>query len=431
MDNIVQKITEFTNTRYMRILMNGFMGITAVTICGSLFTLLKSIPIGPWIDFLTTSGIGDILSIPVTITTDVISVYIVLSMAYQTAKSFNRDGFAAALVGLGSFLLLTPFQTTVYNADRTQSLMATGVIPTGALGAQGMFLAIFTGILAARIYIFFMDRGWTIKMPASVPANVSGMFSSLIPGGLTFLVFLLIRYGFSVTSYQTAQAFVYSLVQTPLVAVGGGWPGLIVKTIMTSIFWLFGIHGGMVTYVAFAPIMTVMMAENRAAFAAGMACPHPEWAIATMVILIGGGGATLGMNLLMNTKLVKSQQLKALGKLALPASIFNINEPLVFGTPIILNPFLAVPYIVAPLLNLLICMIFYKIGLFEPTGAGFNSFMPFFILGPLMTGNILGIIAPTVCVAVDTFLYMPFLKAYDAKLCKDEAAAAETANTEA
>ena len=422
MDNFVQKITEFTNTRYMKDLMTGFMGITAITICGSLFTLLKSIPFGPWTAFLASSGLGDLLSIPVTITTDAIALYVVLSMAYQTAKSFNKDGFAAALVGLGCFLLLTPFSGMVYSADRTQSLMASGIIPAGVIGARGMFLAIFTGMLAARLYVFFLNKGWVIKMPDSVPPNVSGMFASLIPGGLTFLVFLLIRYGFSLTSFETAQNFIYGLIQTPLMAVGGGWAGLIVKMVATSFFWLFGIHGGMVAYVAFAPIMSVVNAENLAAFAAGVPCPHPEWAISTFICLIGGGGATLAMNLLMNTKLVKSEQLKALGRLALPSSIFNINEPLVFGMPIILNPFLAVPYLVAPLMNLLILMLLYKIGLFVPTGASFNTFMPFFILGPLMTGSILGVVGPTLCVIADGFLYLPFLKAYDAKLCRDEAA---------
>lgn len=418
-DKVVDKVTAFTQMRYMKIIMNGFMGVTAITICGSLFTLLKSLPFDPWLNFLASSGLGNLLSIPVLITTDAIALYVVLSMAYHTAKSFNHDGFAASLVALGSFLLLTPFSTTVYNADYTVATEVTNVIPLSAIGAQGIFLAILVGIIAAKIYVFFIDKGWKIKMPASVPANVSGMFEGLVPGGLTFIVFLLIRYGMSLTSFGTAQNFIYTFLQAPLASVGGGLGGVIVYLFVGCFLWLFGIHGSMVTYVGMITIVQVMIAENAGAFASGVACPHPEWAV-FMFACLGGTGATLALNVLMLSPICKSEQYKTLGKIALPSSIFNINEPIIFGTPIVMNPLLAVPFVATPLINLAVCMIGNAIGFFVPTGANINNFMPFGFYGALLTGSWTGAVMQIILLVVDIFVWLPFFKAADNKAYKEE-----------
>lgn len=410
---ILQKVTAFTQSRYMQILMNGFIGVSALTICGSLFTLVKSIPITPWLNFLTASGLGDLLSIPVSITTDAIALYIALSMGYETAKSYEQDGLPVALVSLGSFLLVTPFGDSG--------------VPLSAIGTQGMFLAIIVGIGAARLYIFLIQKGIRIKLPDSVPANVGGMFESLLPGGLTFVVFLAVRYGMSLTAYGSAQNLVYALLQAPLTNVGGGMGGLIVYTLASNLLWWFGIHGSMAAYVAMAPIVTTMSTENLAAFAAGEACPHPEWALMAF-ILIGGSGATLALNLLMVSPLCKSEQYRTLGKLALPTSLFNINEPLVFGTPIMLNPFLALPWLFCPIINLLISMFAYNIGFFVPTGASINNFLPVGIYGGMITASLSGVVMSVILLAVDLVVWLPFFKASDANLVKQEAArAAENA----
>lgn len=417
LNKIIEKVNAFTQLRYMRIIMNGFMGVTAITICGSLFTLLKSIPFGPWTNFLATSGLGALLSIPVAITTDAIALYVVLSVANQTAKEFGEDGFRAALVALGAFLLVTPFETTVMNAGEAISI--TNVIPQGVIGAQGIFLAMFVAIFAARLYVFFLQKGWTIKMPESVPESVSKTFASLIPGGLTFVVFLVVRFVMSLTAFGTAQNLIYTMLQKPLAAVGGGIIGVVVFLLVSSICWTFGIHGVMVAFIGMMPIYQLMNSENLAAFAAGNPAPHPEWAILGMITL-GGSGATLALNALMVSPLCKSEQFKTLGKLALPSSLFNINEPLIFGTPLIMNPLLAIPFITTPLLNLGFCMIMYKIGFFVPTGASVNSFMPFGFYGAFVTGSWQGIVMNILVLVLDLFIWLPFFKAADAKVFKNE-----------
>lgn len=416
---VLEKVNKFTNSKPMRILMNGFMGMTAITICGSIFTLLKSLPFDPWLNFLTSSGLGDILSIPISITTDVISLYVVLSMAYHTAKETKHDGFSTSLVALGSFLLLTPFSTTIYNEDYTVATAVEDVIPTSPLGAQGMFLAIIVGVCAALLYNWILDKGWTIKMPDSVPQNVSSMFTSLIPGGIVFIVFLAVRWGMQLTPFGTAQNLIYGLLQAPLSVVGGGLGGTVVYMVVSSVLWMFGIHGSMVAYVGMMPIISLMGNENLAAFAAGTVCPHPEWTIFRMCFL-GGSGATLALNLLMCSPLCKSSQYKMLGKITLPTSLFNINEPIIFGTPTVMNPYYVVPFIATPLVNLAICVILYSIGFAMPTGASFNNFMPFAVYGALVYASWKGAVVQILMLVADLFIYLPFFKAADAKLYAEE-----------
>ena len=112
-NKIINKIVSFTQTRYMRIITNAFMSTAAVSIAGSIFNLLASLPFEGYQTFLTNSGLGNLLKVPVGITSDVISLYIVLAMAYQVAKEFNKDTFSASIIALGAFLILVPFNTVV------------------------------------------------------------------------------------------------------------------------------------------------------------------------------------------------------------------------------------------------------------------------------------------------------------------------------
>ena len=420
MDKFLEKVVKFTQTRYMKVLMDGFMGIAAITIAGSLFNLLKSLPIGPWQTFLTNSGVGDLLSIPISITSDMMALYVAVSMGYQLAKSFKKDGFAAALISLGSFMILTPLTASSTSVDPATGEMVvntvTNALSLSAIGSQGIFLAIIVALLATRLYVFFLDRGWKIKMPDSVPSNVSGMFENMLPGGFVFVIFLVIRYLLGLTSFGTAQNLIYSILQAPLMYVGGGLIGVFVYAIMVKVFWLFGIHGGMVVMSAMYPIMSAAGAANQSAFAAGAAAPYPEW---TYVGTVCAGVGLLALNLLMFT--AKSQQFKALSKVAIPTSIFNITEPMMFGTPIIMNVILAVPFILSPVVSVLLTKLVTSIGLVAmPTGAAGNMFLPIPISMALLNAHWTGFVWGIVLIIANMALYYPFFKLADARALAQE-----------
>lgn len=414
MNKILEKILGFTQNKYLKILTNAFMSIAAVSIAGSLFTLVNSLPIDIWQSFLTDSGLKAILSIPVSITSDLMAVYVVLAMGYTLAKEFGKDAFGAAVISLGAFMLLTPFSETQMIQSETGEIITQfveNVIPISSIGARGIFLAIIAGLGASRLYVFFLDRGWKIKMPDTVPENVAKMFEMMIPGGLVFVVFLAIRWGFSITSYETAQAFIYTILQQPLIAVGGGLAGALVYLTVSKLLWVFGIHGGMVAYSAFAVIYRTVLTENISAFAQGMDAPNPEWAWVTVL----ADFSVIALTIIMLFR-SKSKQYKLLGKLSLPTSLFNITEPVVFGTPLVMNFVMAIPFVLLQPINLLLTVFMNNIGLLAmPTGATINNMIPGPIQMALTNSHWSGLVWGLVLLAINIAAYYPFFRIIDKK----------------
>ena len=174
----------------------------------------------------------------------------------------------------------------------------------------------------------------------------------------------------------------------------------------------------MLMYVAMGSIANAMWAENMVAFASGLAAPHPEWLYMYFVNL-GGSGATFGLVLLMAFR-AKSQHLKKLGRVALPTSIFNINEPVIFGTPMVMNPAMAIPFVLAPTVNFFLTSLVNQFGFAVLTGAMQNNYYPVGVLGAFATGNWTGAVWTVVLIAIDLLIYYPFFKMYDAKKVKEE-----------
>ena len=427
-EKLVPVTEKITNNRYVKILMDSFMGISALTIGASFFVLARSLPLGDWYtNFLQSTGLYDVLNFPILITSELISLYLIITIGYHVAKSFNKKPINGALIALGSFLMLTPFETTATfttEAGETVSSVVSSVLPTSYFGSQGIFLAMIVGILATRLYVWCDNKGFKIKMPASVPENVTNMFETMIPASLVFVVFMIIRVLCSMTSFGCAQNLIYGILQGPLTSIGGGYWGAFLYLFLGLILWLFGIHGSMLMYVAMGTIANAMWAENMVAFASGLPAPHPEWLYMYFVNL-GGSGATLGLVLLM-TFAAKSEHLKTLGKISLPTSIFNINEPVIFGTPMVMNATLAIPFIAAPTVNFFLTTLVNKFGFAVLTGSMQNNYYPIGMLGALATGSWTGFVWSIALVIIDLAIYYPFFKAYDAEKVKEEQSKSET-----
>lgn len=227
--NLIPVTDKITNNRYVKILMDGFMGISALTIGASFFVLIRSLPLGDWyVGFLQSTGLYDILNFPILITSELISLYLILAIGYFTAKSFDKKPINGSLIALGSYLMLTPFETaaTVTTQGGEEiTTMVSNVLPVSSFGSMGIFLAMLVGIISVRVYVFFDDRGLKIKMPASVPENVTNMFETMIPASVVFVIFMVFRVICSHTSFGTAQNLIYGILQAPLTKIGGGYWG--------------------------------------------------------------------------------------------------------------------------------------------------------------------------------------------------------------
>lgn len=403
------------NNRYLKAINKSFMIILPLTIFGSIFTLISSFPVTAWTNWLNETGLAAWLALPSKFTIDLISLYTVVSLGYAFTKEEGYDGFAGGLTALVSFIIVTPLLQIITNQDKIVTALG-----FDWLGARGLFVAMIIGCISSLLFIFFNKKGWIIKMPEGVPPMVEKSFSSLIPMFLVGSIFLVIAYLFSLTSYGSLHSLIYTFIASPLQKVGGSFGGMIVFTLALHILWFFGIHGGNIVNSISNTFLLPLALENLAVYQAGGA---PEFIYTTAfknTYQFGGAGMTISLCVLM-IFVAKSQRYKALGKLALPANIFYINEPIIFGTPMVLNPTLIIPFILAPLITQMLAYGLTVIGVL-PVLIGYQ--IPW-SMPPIISGFIQGgwqvALYQVFCLFLTFAIYYPFFKVVDKQACLEEA----------
>jgi PTS system cellobiose-specific IIC component len=412
--------------RHVRALRDGLAITMPLIIIGSIFMILANFPVTGYADFVNGifgAGFTTKLLYPIRVTFDIVAILAVISISYQLAKDKEVDGLSAGALSLAAFLMLTPVQTIDVVLQNGDKLSLGKVLPTANLSAGGLIVAILTAIIATEIFIFVVKKNWILKMPESVPPAVAKSFTAITPGLIILVVFFLIRLGFEGTSYQTVFAFITKFVGAPLALVGLSFGGMISTVSLYSFFWTLGIHGTRVVFGVMDSILLPAMDQNRAALEAGHQLPN----IVTLqfydnfVNSLGGCGATLGL-IICILLLAKSKQAKSIGKLALAPAIFNISEPIIFGIPIVMNPIMMIPFILAPLAVGSITYITMAMGLVSyPAGIAVPWTVPSFFSGFLATnGDWRAIILQGINILVSALIYWPFLKAWDHKMVQQE-----------
>ncbi|SDC31503.1 PTS system, cellobiose-specific IIC component [Pelagirhabdus alkalitolerans] len=410
----LQKVAgKISSNRYLKAVSDGLMSVVAVLIIGAFSTLLSEMAIEPYQNFITNIGIKGLLEIPAQYTTEMVALYAVFFIAFKLAGSFEKEGSSAGLIALMSFLVLTP--TTMLEEDP--------VLPFQFLGAQGLFVAIIVGLVSARLYVLIVNKGLTIKMPAGVPPTVSKTFIGLVPAIIIVIFFTIISFLFTFTPFGNMHEFVYSFIQAPMQNLGGGFWSLIAFTLVVHGLWLLGIHGMLVVLPIYLSIWMPLGVENLDALAAGEELPNiVNTGFAHVFMMLGGSGATLGLAIIM-AFLARSKRYKTLGKIALPGSFFGINEPLLFGLPIVLNPYLAVPFVVAPLVSVTIPYFLMSTGIIARTaGAHLPLGTPTFF-NAVVQGGVVLLIVQIIMIIVTGLIYYPFFRVLDKQALEQEKSA--------
>ena len=429
-DKIAMQLMKVSNNRYISVIGKSFMATMPLSIVGAIFTMFRTLPLGAaYTEFLTKTNLIKYLAYPQAITTDIIALVIAFTIAYNLAKVYKLNELIVGLVSLASFLLVTPFGTNVKLPDGTMQAV-TGVIPTQWLGAQGLFVAMFIGIIVAEVYRFCMLKKLFIKLPDGVPENVSKSFEGLIPAGIALLIFLVVRIAFEQTSFGSVHALVYGLIQKPLQSLGNSLPAYLIAILLMQLLWVVGIHGPLVVASILLPIWSAAANENLQLFNAGQAPIH---IINTTFYFMygsgmGGSGNTLGLAFLMAFR-SKSAQFKTLGRLSLAPAVFNINEPLTFGVPFVMNPITFVPFVFIPVLSAFIAYVATASGLVGILpGLGVVSQAPIIMKAIMGGGNsIISVALLQVFLAVlSTILWYPFFKIMDSQAYEQETAALST-----
>ncbi|MBQ9152553.1 MAG: PTS sugar transporter subunit IIC [Solobacterium sp.] len=396
---------------YLKAISGGFVAVMSATIVGSIFTLLGNLPITAWTNFISSTGLNAILALPGQVTTDIIAMYFVFFCAYNLARTFGVDGGGAGLACLVSFMLVT-------GRDET------GAISTGFLGSRGLFTAIIIALLGARLFIYVVKKGWVIKLPDSVPPNVSASFSALIPTGVVVLVWLIVAGIMRGTSFGTLHNLIFTVIQQNLMRfVGNNVGAYVFFQLMCNLLWFFGLHGGNITGSITNPIYTPLSLENFAAYQAGATeMPYIITGAFSKSYMSGGVGSMFGMAIVM-CLFCKSQQMKILGRLSLPTTMFFINEPLLFGIPVVLNPLFFLPLMLFTPIMGIITYFLMKVGIVPtPIGAQIPWTMPPVLNGLIQGGHrpIAMAIYEALTVVASGLVWYPFVMIADRQALREE-----------
>ncbi len=411
---------KLNNNTILKILRDAFMLAFPLTIFGSITLVIANLP---FLDKLLGAErlaiLQNMLNPASAVTMSIATVFIVLGIGYYFSKDQKVDALFGAAVALAAFLVLTPLEVITENEE-----VVSNVFSIDRLGAKSMFVGMFAAFFSAALYCKFVKKNFVIKMPASVPPAVSKSFAALIPAILTLTIFLIVRIVFTFTPWGNIHDFVFQIVQAPLTSLGKGIIPTIIAIFAIQLLWFFGLHEQIIVNSVLDPIWNTLSLENIDAYRAGEMLPNivTKQFMESFTVSLGGTGMTLVVLIIILT-MMKSKQLRGVGKLAAPAGIFNVNEPCIFGLPIVLNPTIAIPWILAPMVSTLVAYLAMATGIVPlTTGVSVPWTVPVFISDILATNSIRGGLLQLVQMAIVGIIWFPFLKTWDKSILKEEAA---------
>ena len=345
--------------KYLIAIRDGFLLSMPLLIVGSFFLLIANFPIPGWTEFWARffgDNWASYFSKPTDATFSIMAILAVIGIGYSFADQLKVDRLFGAAISLVCWFLIMPYEILF------QDSVVTG-IPLGWVGSKGIFVGIICAFASVHVYAWVNSKGWVIKMPDGVPPTVEKSFAALIPAGMSVLVFFIINLIFAMTPYQNAFNFVFTILQTPLLKLGNTLPAMVIAYIFLHFFWFFGVNGGSVVGAVFNPILQTLSAENLAALQSGQAIPNIICQqFQDLFATFGGAGSTLSLLIAM-LLFCRSKRIKELGKLAFIPGVFGINEPIIFGLPILLNPMMLIPFMLVPTINIIISYFCMSLGL--------------------------------------------------------------------
>lgn len=417
-ENVFMKpMTKLAEQRHLKAVRDGMVSTIPLTIVGSFFLIIAFPPVpAAWKESMSvflwiSKNIGNIL-IPFRITMGLVAIYSTYNIGYSLSKSYKLDGVSG-----GTLSLLAYFMTILPSIATSGSGENLGfVLPMAKLGGAGLFVGIVMAIFAVEVLRFFKTKGITIHMPEGVPDSVARSFEALFPtvGVVFFTWIVFIMLGFDIHNlFNSVFNPLKGIVDTPI--------GAVIMVMLITMLWTAGIHGVSVIGAMARPIWLEMLTANAEALQNGdkvlpYITPEPffQW-----FIWIGGSGGTLGLVFFL--LFARSKYLKDLGKATILPAIFNINEPIIFGLPIMLNPFFTIPFVLGPVLATIVSYVVMSLDLVSRPAILAPWTFPAPIGAYLATGGDLRAVALCIFnIVLMGAVYYPFMKAYDIKMAAQE-----------
>lgn len=422
-DKFIEFMGNFAQLRAVVALRDGFIMTTPFTIGGSLFLLIANLPVPGYAEFMA-SIFGNDWTAPLNAvagaTFSVLALIVVMSITNRYVTAEGCDASMATLLALATFFIIMPAEIMTESHE-----VVGGIIPKAWAGSNGVITAIIVAFFVSYVFCYCEKNHLTIKMPDSVPSGVARAFEALIPGVILFTVGSVV---FGLCHYigaTTLPELLFKVIQTPLQSlsdtIGGG---IVIVGLQSVLFWA-GVHGPNVVGGVVSPLLLANSLDNQAILdAGGQLLNNPAAHIITaqindVFVKSGGCGLTLGL-IIASWIVARSQQMSSLTRMSTVPGLFNINEPIIFGLPIVFNPYLLVPFIVVPVLALLITYFAIAIGFMAPLSAVQVPWTtPPVIAGFLLSGW-QGAVVQIINLAMATLIYLPFVKAQDKSLLAEE-----------
>jgi len=405
-NKIVPRLFKIGELKAVNAVRDGFAMTLPVIMVGSLFLILTNIPVllgfGDAIAGVLGENWASNLGLAVNATFGLMGLITAATVTYCYAKEHKMDGIAPAVTNIAAFLLTIPLNE--------------GQMPLSSLGSLGLFVAIILSFLTVHIFKFAKDKNLTIKLPDSVPPSVANSFSAMFPTVITISLVLALRLSIEAAGLESIQVIIRDVLATPLQQATGNYWGGLLYVLIIHLLWSVGIHGANVANSVMSPILLAQLDQNRMAFEAGLPLPNVITDTFFVFVWIGGSGVLLALTLVILLK-AKSAQNKQIGRLGIAPTIFSINEPVMFGLPVIFNPIILIPYVLSVVVVFSISFFALYTGLVPRTnGVLVHWTTPIFVSGFLVTGSIRGVILQLVNLVVAGLIYLPFFMKYDQKI---------------
>lgn len=389
--------------KHLQSIKDGMIGSIPFVVVGSLCLLPTAFMnlLGSGAIYDAINAVNPFFSVIAKYTNDILSIFVAYQIAKQLAKRYDIDSPIIGVSAIAVHLILVGFDVE-------------GGIGSSYLGSSGLFVSIISGLLVVEITRFLQKHNIIIRLPESVPAMVGESFSSLIP----LIVNTAIASIVATCCTQYAGTVFPQLIMNvlaPAISTMDTLPALLIVIFLTQLLWFFGLHGPSITSAIWSPFAIAYGAENIAAYAAGEPVTHIfTFGLYYNVLQVCGSGLTLGLVFFMIRS--KCESYKAIGKAAIVPSLFGINEPVIFGAPILLNPFMFIPFVFGPLLVTVITWFAFDLGMVGMPIANPPGFMPPGVGAFLMTLDWRSVVLVFLLLALMALIYYPFFKAME----KDE-----------
>ncbi|MBO0413807.1 PTS sugar transporter subunit IIC [Enterococcus hulanensis] len=413
-EKLLPPILKFVNTKAITALRNGMLYTMPFTIVGSVFLLLANFPVPAISEWVASSGLDVYFNEAFGASFAIMSLFAVMGIANSYVKEEGFEGLPAGMIALVVFLLTMKSSVT----DAESGTIIGNVIDKTWTGGQGMISAILVGLFVGWAYSWFLKRDIRIKLPEQVPANVANSFTALIPAAVITTVSLVIYVIFDKLLNTTVVEAIYKVIQSPMQGVTDTFGGAMMLGFLVPFLWFFGVHGSTLVGGIMGPILTANSLENTAILKAGKELTVANGGhIVTQQFLdqfmtVTGAGMTIGIVMYM-VMFARSAQFKQLGRLAFLPAFFNINEPILFATPVVMNPIMALPFILTPMVSGVITYFALYSGLVPL----FTAVVVPWTTPPIISGFLIGgwrtALLQAIVLVIGFFIYLPFVRKVD------------------